>query len=58
MCASRWYAYRAPDATVLPYFGGASKAYALLGEDALAEQHRALHLKYKPDDNARDLAWR
>ncbi|MCP4247063.1 MAG: tetratricopeptide repeat protein, partial [bacterium] len=30
--------------------------YARLGEPAKAEQHRDLHAKYKPDDNARDMA--
>ena len=28
--------------------------HAQLGDDAKAEEHRALHAKYKPDDNARD----
>ncbi|MFO0868027.1 MAG: multiheme c-type cytochrome [Pirellulales bacterium] len=30
--------------------------YALLGDAAKAEEHRRLHEKYKPDDNARDRA--
>lgn len=30
--------------------------YAQTGQQALAEKHRALHLKYKPDDNARERA--
>ena len=32
------------------------QAYAMLGEEDLAAYHRGLHLKYKPDDNARDRA--
>ncbi|MEM7395380.1 MAG: tetratricopeptide repeat protein, partial [Verrucomicrobiota bacterium] len=30
--------------------------YAQLGEEEKAEEHRALHAKYRPDDNARDRA--
>ena len=30
--------------------------YQLRGDDKAAELHRALHLKYKPDDNASDVA--
>ena len=30
--------------------------YADLGDDAASERHGELHLKYKPDDNARDRA--
>ena len=30
--------------------------YEVLGEKELAEQHRALHERYKPDDNAGDEA--
>jgi tetratricopeptide (TPR) repeat protein len=30
--------------------------YTRLGKEELAAEHRALHLKYKPDDNARDSA--
>jgi tetratricopeptide (TPR) repeat protein len=30
--------------------------YAQLGDEAKAEEHHQLHLKYKPDDNARDHA--
>ena len=33
-----------------------SQIYAALGDDAEAAAHRKLHAKYKPDDNARDLA--
>lgn len=36
---------------------GLSLIYPLLGEDKLAEEHRQLHLRYKPDDNARDKAF-
>ncbi|HYV29524.1 MAG TPA: hypothetical protein VEO53_00225, partial [Candidatus Binatia bacterium] len=30
--------------------------YEQLGDTRLAAQHRALHERYRPDDNARDLA--
>lgn len=30
--------------------------YKLLGDDARAAEHQALHLRYKPDDNAQDRA--
>jgi tetratricopeptide (TPR) repeat protein len=30
--------------------------YASLGDKAKSEEHRRLHEKYRPDDNARDLA--
>ncbi len=33
-----------------------SLLYGQLGDAATAESHRALHAKYKPDDNARDRA--
>jgi tetratricopeptide (TPR) repeat protein len=33
-----------------------SLIYAQTGQTALAQEHRALHLKYKPDDNARERA--
>lgn len=33
-----------------------SRIYRQLGDDAKAEEHRLLHLKYKPDDNATDRA--
>ncbi len=33
-----------------------SQIYADLGEIDLAEEHRQLHARYKPDDNARDIA--
>ena len=32
------------------------RIYADLGETSKAEEHAALHRKYKPDDNARDSA--
>ena len=35
---------------------GLAQAYADLGREAEAATHRALHAKYKPDDNARDRA--
>jgi tetratricopeptide (TPR) repeat protein len=35
---------------------GLSLIYEVLGEKELAEQHRALHERYKPDDNAGDEA--
>jgi hypothetical protein len=35
---------------------GLAQAYGLLGEEARAEHHRALHAKYKIDDNARERA--
>lgn len=35
---------------------GIAQAFAALGETVLEEKHRALHAKYKPDDNARDYA--
>jgi len=35
---------------------GLSLIYEALGEKELAEQHRALHERYKPDDNAGDEA--
>ncbi len=34
----------------------AALLYAELGDEAKAQAHRALHAKYKPDDNARDRA--
>ncbi len=34
----------------------AALLYAELGDEAKAQEHRALHAKYKPDDNARDRA--
>ena len=33
-----------------------SRIHAQLGDEELATQHRKLHLKYKPDDNAGDQA--
>jgi tetratricopeptide (TPR) repeat protein len=30
--------------------------YAQLGDEKLAEEHRRLHERYRPDDNARDRA--
>jgi tetratricopeptide (TPR) repeat protein len=33
-----------------------AQLYRLLGEEQRAEEHRALHLRYKPDDNAQDRA--
>ena len=33
-----------------------SLIYAQLGDEKLAEKHRELHARYKPDDNARDRA--
>jgi hypothetical protein len=30
--------------------------YAQLGDEKLAEDHRTLHERYRPDDNARDQA--
>ena len=33
-----------------------AQIYALLGDDELAATHRGLHAKYKPDDNAADIA--
>lgn len=33
-----------------------SRLYVELGEDELAEKHRTLHKRYKPDDNAADEA--
>lgn len=35
-----------------------AQLYAELGNEALAAEHRKLHAKYKPDDNARDIAVR
>jgi tetratricopeptide (TPR) repeat protein len=35
---------------------GLAQAYADLGREAKTATHRALHAKYKPDDNARDRA--
>lgn len=35
---------------------GVAQAYALLGDEPAAARHRALHSRYKPDDNARDRA--
>ncbi len=32
------------------------QVYSDLGDEASAERHRMLHAKYKPDDNARDIA--
>jgi tetratricopeptide (TPR) repeat protein len=33
-----------------------AQVHALLGDGAKADEHRALHARYKPDDNARDRA--
>ncbi len=35
---------------------GLSLIYGQLGDEARAEEHRKLHQRYKPDDNARDRA--
>ncbi|MCA9262658.1 MAG: hypothetical protein KDA60_02370 [Planctomycetales bacterium] len=33
-----------------------AQLYSQLGDEAASQRHRALHAKYKPDDNARDRA--
>ncbi len=39
-----------------PAHYGLSQVYALLGDEQNANVHRLQHAKYKPDDNARDIA--